>query len=150
MKPLKMQPTFTMNVPLRSAELMPRVRQAIRSPDLSQHVASAGQCIDLRVDPDERRFWSPHLNVQVSDDEVGSEIWRAWVVGSTRVATTRVAKADQHAKASPEDSAEHFVYRQSAPKEDDHRSADSQAPASYSNQERRHQATVLATRNQER
>jgi hypothetical protein len=75
MKPLTMQPTFTMDVPLPADDLMPKIRQAIREPALREHVASAGLCIDVHVDTQQRRFWSPHLNVQVSESEAGSHLF---------------------------------------------------------------------------
>jgi hypothetical protein len=75
MNSLTMQPAFTMNVPVRADDLMPRIRQVIRSPELCSHVDSAGQCVDIHVDPDQRRFWSPHLNVHVSEVESGSELY---------------------------------------------------------------------------
>ena len=75
MKPLQMQPTFTMDVPLRAGDLMPRIRRAINSPELRDHVVSAGHCLDLHVESEEQRFWSPHLNVQVSDADEGSELF---------------------------------------------------------------------------
>jgi hypothetical protein len=74
-KPLTMQPTFTMDVPLRADEAMSRIRKAIQSPELRGHVASAGHCVDFQVAPGEQRFWSPHLNVQVSELESGSQLF---------------------------------------------------------------------------
>jgi hypothetical protein len=75
MSSLTMQPTFTLEVPLHHGELMRRVRRAIASTELREHVATAGDCIDFAVDSAERRFWSPHLNVQVSEVEGGSELF---------------------------------------------------------------------------
>ena len=75
MKLLEVQPTFTINVPVQTDALMPRIRQVIHSSDLGGRVASAGQCVDLDVDADEQRFWSPHLNVHVNDVESGSELY---------------------------------------------------------------------------
>jgi hypothetical protein len=74
MSSLTMQPTFTVEVALQPGELMPRVRRAIESPELRDHVATAGDCIDFSVDTSERRFWSPHLNVQVSEVDGGSQL----------------------------------------------------------------------------
>jgi hypothetical protein len=71
-KPLTMQPTFTVDVPLGADEAMSRIRKAIQSPEIRAHVASAGHCVDFQVAPKEQRFWSPHLNVQVSDLDAGS------------------------------------------------------------------------------
>ena len=74
-QPLTMQPTFTLDVPLRSDEAMSRIRRAIQTPELNEHVASAGHCVDFQVAPAEQRFWSPHLNVQISDLESGSQLY---------------------------------------------------------------------------
>lgn len=74
-KPLTMQPTFTLDIPLDADEAMSRIRKAIRSPELRGHVASAGPCVDFQVAPAEQRFWSPHLNVQVSDLDSGSQLY---------------------------------------------------------------------------
>lgn len=73
MKPLKMQPTFRLNVPLPADQAMIRIRKAIKTPELNQHAVSAGQCIDFKVEESDRRFWSPHLSVQLNDTETGSE-----------------------------------------------------------------------------
>jgi hypothetical protein len=75
MKPLRMQPTFTMNVHLRADELMPRIRRVIQAPDLCKHVVSAGPCVDFQVGRAEQRFWSPHLNVQVSEIDSGAQLY---------------------------------------------------------------------------
>lgn len=75
MKVLTLQPTFTVEVELQGVELMRSVRRAIQSPELRDHVRSAGACIDIAVESSQRRFWSPHLNVEVSDAEGGSELF---------------------------------------------------------------------------
>lgn len=69
MKWLTMQPAFVLEVPLSADDLMPKIRQAVQTPEIQPNTASAGACIDFKVAPDERRFWSPHLNVQVGDIE---------------------------------------------------------------------------------
>lgn len=74
MKPFTMQPTFTQDVPLPADEVMTRIRKAIQNPELGVHVDTAGYVVDFRVDPAERRFWSPHLNVQVNEVESGSQL----------------------------------------------------------------------------
>lgn len=78
MKWLTMQPAFVLEVPLNADDLMPKIRQVVQTPEIQPNTASAGACIDFKVAPDTRRFWSPHLNVQVSDIEddqkAGSEL----------------------------------------------------------------------------
>lgn len=69
MKPLKMQPTFTMDVPLTADETVTKIRSAINSPELRGHAVSAGRCIEFKVERDQQRFWSPHLSVQVYDQD---------------------------------------------------------------------------------
>jgi hypothetical protein len=75
MKLLTMQPAFRLEVPVHGGELMKRVRKVIQSPELRDHVRSAGDCIDFAVDASERRFWSPHLNAEVSDVDGGSQLF---------------------------------------------------------------------------
>ena len=68
------QPAFTMETPLPSSELMSRIRRTIKELEL-RDLGTAGACVDLRVPADERRFWSPHLNVQASDNGSGSQLF---------------------------------------------------------------------------
>ncbi len=68
-----MQPAFTVNVPLTADELISAMRAAINTPELRGHAVSAGQCVEFMVDEQERRFWSPHLSVQVYESESGQE-----------------------------------------------------------------------------
>lgn len=64
---LKMQPTFTVDVPLGIDEAVARIRHVLATTDLGQHAAAAGRCVDFKIEPSERRFWSPHLSVQLSE-----------------------------------------------------------------------------------
>lgn len=75
MKPFTMQPTFTQDVPLQADEVMRRIRRAIQSAELRDHVDTAGYVVEFKVDPAQRRFWSPHLNVQVNEVESGSQLY---------------------------------------------------------------------------
>jgi hypothetical protein len=75
MKSLKMQPTFRLNVPDHADQAMIKIRRAIKSPELSDHVVSAGQCVDYKIETSDRRFWSPHLSVQLYDTESGAEVF---------------------------------------------------------------------------
>jgi hypothetical protein len=70
-----MQPTFTLDVPCTADEAISRIRRAIRDPELNQLVESAGACVDFKIEPDDRRFWSPHLSVQLNDTESGSQLY---------------------------------------------------------------------------
>lgn len=69
------QPSFTLDMPLPSDELMPRIRAAIKQPDLRELARSAGTCLELKVAFDQQRFWSPQLNVQASDVDSGSQLY---------------------------------------------------------------------------
>ena len=75
MKPLKMQPTFRMHVPVSADQAMIKIRQAINTPELNNYVVSAGQCVDYKIEAADRRFWSPHLSVQLQDTESGAELF---------------------------------------------------------------------------
>ncbi len=75
MKPLKMQPTFRLDIPVHADQAMIKIRQAIKTPELCGYVVSAGQCIDYKIEESDRRFWSPHLSVQLNDTETGAEVF---------------------------------------------------------------------------
>ncbi|MDG2223453.1 MAG: hypothetical protein P8L85_18875 [Rubripirellula sp.] len=78
MKSLKLQPTFLVELDVPPSELMTRVRTVMRNQaaldDVSE-IASAGNCIDVKVPRQQQRFWSPHLNAHVSEHDAGSEIY---------------------------------------------------------------------------
>jgi hypothetical protein len=74
-KSLQMQPTFRLNVPLSADQAMIQIRRAIKSPELNKHVVSAGPCVDYKIEADDRRFWSPHLSIQLQDTESGAELF---------------------------------------------------------------------------
>ena len=75
MKPLRMQPTFSLDVPVSADQAMVKIRKAIKTPELSDSVVSAGQCVDYKIEEADRRFWSPHLSVQLHDTESGAEVY---------------------------------------------------------------------------
>lgn len=75
MNPLKMQPTFTLDVPGNSYSAIAELRRAIRSPELKDHAQSAAQCVDFKIARADRRFWSPHLSAQLSDTEDGAKLY---------------------------------------------------------------------------
>ncbi len=74
-KLLKMQPTFTVDLATDTEETVARLRQAIAHPELCDHAMSAGTCFDFCIAPAQRRFWSPHLSIQVSPLESGSQLF---------------------------------------------------------------------------
>lgn len=63
---LRMQPTFRVQLPWEIEEAKARLRRAIASEELSKHADSAGWVIDYQIDSAEKRFWSPHLSVQLN------------------------------------------------------------------------------------
>ncbi|MGB7343063.1 MAG: hypothetical protein WBD20_02525 [Pirellulaceae bacterium] len=71
----KLQPAFTLELPQRSADVIEQIREAIKTPELEGLAESAGNCVDFKIDRSARRFWSPHLSVQVSETETGSQLF---------------------------------------------------------------------------
>ena len=67
MKPLTMQPTFVIELAVPPKVAIEKLRVAIATEGLRDHAQSAGSCLDFLVETDQRRFWSPHLSVQVSE-----------------------------------------------------------------------------------
>ena len=72
MQPLKMQPTFTLEVPGKAEQALVELRRAIKSPELEGLAESAGPCLDFKIEAADRRFWSPHLSISLSDHESGA------------------------------------------------------------------------------
>lgn len=75
MKFFTVQPAFTMDIPVPTDELMLRIRKCVKEMGLKELVGSAGACVDLKVGADQRRFWSPHLSVQASQVDDGSQLF---------------------------------------------------------------------------
>lgn len=75
MNPLTLQPAFTLELPVHPDLLMPRIRAVIRTVQIPHRAQSAGCCVDVAVAAGEQKFWSPHLNVQVSDENGRSELY---------------------------------------------------------------------------
>lgn len=71
----KMQPTFTVNVPIDKEEALRRMKSAVTAPELSDHAETAGNVFDFKIEQVERRFWSPHLSVHLSEVDSGTEIF---------------------------------------------------------------------------
>ncbi len=75
MKILKMQPTFTVDIPVNAQDAVAEIRRAIESSELQSLAVAAGPCVDFKIEPSDQRFWSPHLSIQLSDTESGSQIF---------------------------------------------------------------------------
>ncbi len=69
MKPPKMQPTFRLELPGNADQALAQLRRAIQSPELEGQAESAGPCLDFKIEAADRRFWSPHLCISLSDSE---------------------------------------------------------------------------------
>lgn len=63
---LQMQPTFRVELPWDVDEAKSRLRRAIGSEELSRHASAAGSVIDYQIESSAKRFWSPHLSVQLN------------------------------------------------------------------------------------
>ncbi|MEO1615912.1 MAG: hypothetical protein AAFV88_08700 [Planctomycetota bacterium] len=68
---LQMQPTFHVTLPWPREEAKRRLRAAISSDELGSVAESAGWVLDYKVQRHERRFWSPHLSVQLDEPQAG-------------------------------------------------------------------------------
>lgn len=66
-----LQPSFVMHVPYTADETVRRLRAAIADPEFSGLAQSAGRVVELKITAAERRFWSPHLSVQIGNDSLG-------------------------------------------------------------------------------
>lgn len=69
---LRLQPSFTIDVPVDSDELLRRVKRLFAEPSFRGIAKTASMCIDYTIELADQRFWSPHLSVQVSSTQTGS------------------------------------------------------------------------------
>ncbi|MEM6470369.1 MAG: hypothetical protein AAF802_12505 [Planctomycetota bacterium] len=63
---LQMQPAFRVTLPWPREEAKQRLRHAIKNDDMGAIADSAGWVLDYQIPSSQRRFWSPHLSVQLS------------------------------------------------------------------------------------
>lgn len=70
MPSLKLQPTFTLELPLSAQAAIDQISRSINRLEFKE-AKSAGHCAEFGVAPGEKRFWSPHLSVQVTEAESG-------------------------------------------------------------------------------
>ncbi|TWU23323.1 hypothetical protein Pla52o_28590 [Novipirellula galeiformis] len=75
MPSLRMQPAFTLDLPFCKEEAMQRLRHAIDALEGIENAKAAGDCAEFTVKIEDQRFWSPHLSVQVSNTETGSQLY---------------------------------------------------------------------------
>lgn len=71
MTTLRLQPTFQVAIPGTYDDAVRRLGAAASRGGLGAHTDAAGSCLDLRVDPAERRAWSPHLGAQLTPVDDG-------------------------------------------------------------------------------
>lgn len=71
---LRLQPAFTIDVPVDSDELLRRAKSVFAEPTFRGIAKTASMCIDYPIEQADQRFWSPHLSVQVSPTETGSQL----------------------------------------------------------------------------
>ena len=71
-QPTRMRPKFTVELPLSADELMQCIESILDDGNLRCRGTSARRCAELFVDESERRFWSPHLSIQVHEATNGS------------------------------------------------------------------------------
>jgi hypothetical protein len=70
-----MRPTFRIQIAGPLEDAIKRLRVAMTRGDLGRHADAAGSCLDFRIAPAERRFWSPHLSIQLSSTDQGVELF---------------------------------------------------------------------------
>ncbi|QEG43627.1 hypothetical protein [Roseimaritima ulvae] len=75
MKSLRLQPTFTVDVPSDAEQTIAALRTAIADDELSEHAMAAGTCFEFFIAPTQQRFWSPHLSIQISPRDPGSQLF---------------------------------------------------------------------------
>jgi hypothetical protein len=62
----QMQPAFQVRLPVGVEEAKRRIRSAITSDELAGLAESAGMVVDYKIEPQNQRFWSPHLSIQLN------------------------------------------------------------------------------------
>lgn len=75
MNPLRLQPAFTIDIPVDKQTAINRLKKAIHNESLRGLAESAGTVFDFKIEPKDRRFWSPHLSAQFSPTETGSQLF---------------------------------------------------------------------------
>ena len=65
-QPFILQPKFVVKLAVPPETVVAKLRRSIREEAFCDHAKFAGNCFDFHVEADARRFWSPHLSVQIS------------------------------------------------------------------------------------
>ena len=71
---LRLQPAFTIDVPVETGDLLARVKRMFAESSFRDVAKTASMCIDYTIELADRRFWSPHLSIHVSPTETGSQL----------------------------------------------------------------------------
>lgn len=71
----QLQPAYTIPIPVDQQHAITRLKAAILHPELRGLAEAAGAVIEFKIEPTERRFWSPHLSAQCSETETGTHIF---------------------------------------------------------------------------
>ena len=74
MQVTKMRPSFAVNLSVPADDATERILHAVEACDPAGQSDSVGRCVELFVDPRERRLWSPHLSIQIEESEEGSRL----------------------------------------------------------------------------
>jgi hypothetical protein len=84
-----MQPTFQFIYSGDADQASKNMRDVLATREFQKYVISKGKCIDFSIEPQSRRFWSPHLSVQLNEADEGTlvfgrfaprpEIWAAFM-----------------------------------------------------------------------
>ena len=72
MQTTRMRPTFSIELSVTVDEAMERIEAELASSDHVGGGVSLGHCVELYVQPSERRLWSPHLSIQLEEADQGS------------------------------------------------------------------------------
>jgi len=69
-----MRPTFTIEFPIAPDQAIDRLSQLVDDADYPIEGRLAGNHLMLVIPPADRHFWSPWLNIEVSEHESGSSV----------------------------------------------------------------------------
>lgn len=65
----RMRPRFEMRVPFSSSEALYRLQQKLSHPDGLCIGELAGNQLHLNISPKHQRIWSPHLNLEIKQED---------------------------------------------------------------------------------
>ncbi|MEZ6092199.1 MAG: hypothetical protein R3C05_30205 [Pirellulaceae bacterium] len=71
MQATQMRPTFAISMPFTARDAADKIRTEIRRHNLQHCTRSKGVVAEFFVEPEDCRYWSPHLSLQLHDTEPG-------------------------------------------------------------------------------